>query len=210
MQLPQLQMADVVAPSSDKSKGTLYAAINSASSFGVYDNWGRVTGQCFRKIEYSPLSPASSGKLKKWADARAAAMEWLLTEGSGAQQAAGRRVRDAEQEATAAAEEREERAAEAARETQRGPVQTGSVQVGLTRAMPGMLPRWVVARREAEATQAAKTQAEFQAVVKLQRWGQRVGLRQRWRDVVGQVRAQAAAPWRPALVESDARIRAPL
>ena len=188
MQLPQLQMADVVAPSSDKSKGTLYAAINSASSFGVYDNWGRVTGQCFRKIEYSPLSPASSGKLKRWADAREAAMAWLLSECSGAQQAAVHRVRDAEQAAAAAAAEPEQQATpERQAVVQAGPVQTGSVQ-----ARPPMLPRWVVARQAAATEQAAKRQTESQAVVRLQRWGRHVGLRQRWRDVVAQVQAQAA------------------
>ena len=111
-------MAGVQKPASDKAKGTLYGAINADGSFGIFDSWSHVGGQRFRKVEYSPLSPASCGKLKSWAAARDAAIEWLLHECDADRRAAVQRVRDAER----ATEERERRdeqqrcaAAEAAR-----------------------------------------------------------------------------------------------
>jgi hypothetical protein len=153
-QLPQLQMADVRAPASDKSKGTLYAAINFDSSFGVYDSWGHVTAQRFKKIEYSPLSPASCGKFKRWADARVAAMEWLLQEGSAGQQAAVGRVRDSEQAAAAAAAACAEREAE---EQRRAVAERRAVQ---QREMEEIREEEHLARERAEAATSAQRSAE--------------------------------------------------
>ena len=87
-------MAGVQKPASDKAKGTLYGAINADGSFGIFDSWSHVGGQRFRKVEYSPLSPASCGKLKSWAAARDAAIEWLLHECDADRRAAVQRVRD--------------------------------------------------------------------------------------------------------------------
>ena len=93
---PTLQMADARQPYGDGAKGRLYAAFNTDGSFGVFNEWSCVTGQRFKKYEYSPRAPASSGKYKSWADARAAALDWLLAAGSTPQCRSIRLVQDAE------------------------------------------------------------------------------------------------------------------
>ena len=185
-----------VLPYAEGAKGTLYAAFNTDGSFGVFNEWGSVTGQRFKKHEYSPRAPVSAGKYKSWADARAAALDWLLAGGTTPQRAAVQLARDAERadeqrrDAVRAAEQRS--TPERQTDVHTGPVQAGSVHAGPTCVRPRMLPRWMVARQAAEAAQAVQGPAASQAVVKLQRWGRRVGLRQRWRDVVAQAQAQAA------------------
>jgi hypothetical protein len=193
---PTLRMMDAQQPYAEGAKGTLYAAFNTDGSFGVFNEWGSVTGQRFKKHEYSPRAPVSAGKYKSWADARAAALDWLLAGGTTPQRAAVQLARDAERadeqrrDAVRAAEQRS--TPERQTDVHTGPVQAGSVRAGPTCVRPRMLPRWMVARQAAEAAQAVQGPAASQAVVKLQRWGRRVGLRQRWRDVVAQAQAQAA------------------